>query len=104
MTPYYRVILLPEVYDDINRIIDYILPNSPENAAHVADIILNAAKSLSSLPKRYAVHQHRKDPDKTTRAMPVSSFILYYRIIESHRAVKVLTVRHGARRQPRGFK
>jgi plasmid stabilization system protein ParE len=104
MAPYYRVILLPEVYDDIDRIIDYILPDSPQNAALVADRILAAAQSLSSLPKRHAVHQHRKDADKTVRAMTVWPFIIYYRILESHHAVKVLTVRHGARRQPRRFK
>jgi plasmid stabilization system protein ParE len=36
--------------------------------------------------------------------MPVPPFIIYHRVLESERIVEVLTVRHGARRQPRRFK
>jgi plasmid stabilization system protein ParE len=34
----------------------------------------------------------------------VPPFIIYYRITEKPATVRVLTVRHGARRQPRRFK
>jgi plasmid stabilization system protein ParE len=36
--------------------------------------------------------------------MPVPPFVIYYRVLEAERIVEVLTVRHGARRQPRRFK
>jgi len=36
--------------------------------------------------------------------MPVPPFIIYYHIIDQRRAVEVMTIRHGARRQPRRFK
>jgi plasmid stabilization system protein ParE len=36
--------------------------------------------------------------------MPVSPFIVYYRVDDKRGAVRILTVRHGARRQPQRWK
>jgi len=36
--------------------------------------------------------------------MPVPPFIVYYRIIERSAAIRILMIRHGARRAPRRFK
>jgi plasmid stabilization system protein ParE len=32
--------------------------------------------------------------------MPVTPYLIYYRVLDSQQAVRVLTVRHGAQRRP----
>ncbi len=59
---------------------------------------------MREFPHRYEVHQHRRDTSKTVRSMAVPPLIVYYRIDDALLAVRVLTVQHGARRQPRRFK
>jgi len=97
----YRVILLPEAFDDLDAIVDYIEHESPKNAALTVERILRAAQSLSQLPHRYKVHRSKKQLDRTIHSMPLPPFIIYYRIIEQPPTVRVLTIRHGARRPPR---
>jgi plasmid stabilization system protein ParE len=104
MLPTYRVILMPEAFDDVNRIVTYVQDDSPQNAAHLIDLLSAATASLASLPFRFTVRHSRKDPALTVRAMPVPPFILYYRIDERTHTVRVITIRHGAQRQPRRFK
>ena len=96
----YHVKVMPRASGDIVSICAYIEQDSPQNAALVAQEILDSIDSLSLFPQRYKVHEHRKDPSKTVRSMPVPPFVVYYRIIERLAAVEVLTVRHGSRRRP----
>ena len=96
----YRVILLPEAFDDLDAIISYIEQDSPKNAALTVDRILRAAPSLSELPHRYKVHRSKKQQARTIRSMPLPPFIIYYQIIEQPWTVRVLTIRQarGVRR------
>jgi len=103
MTPSYRVILLPRAFDDLDAIVDYIEKDSPQNAASVLDQLWQAAQSLSTLPHRYKIHRSNRKPERVIHSMPVQSFIIYYQIIEHPPTVRVLTIRHGARRQPKRF-
>jgi plasmid stabilization system protein ParE len=57
--------------------------------------------SLAQLPHRFTVHENRKDPALTVRSMPVAPYLIYYRTDDDRRIVRILTVRHGHRRQPR---
>ena len=100
----YRVIVLPEAFADLDRITDYIQQDSPQNAARILDQLWNATRTLDTFPHRYKVHELRRDPAKTVHSMPVPPFIIYYRVDETNRSVRVLTVRHGRRRQPRRFR
>jgi hypothetical protein len=40
----------------------------------------------------------------TNPFQPVPPFILYYQVIEKPPTVRILTIQHGARRQPKKFK
>lgn len=100
----YRVILLAEAFDDIDRIVEYIKRDSPQNAAAVLDRLWKAAQSLSILPHRCKIHRSSKDATRIIRSMVVWPFIVYYRVLDRHRTVEVLTIRHGSRRQPRRFR
>src|SRR3954471_23217179 len=99
--PTYRVIVLPQAIDDLDHITAYIRQSSPQNAALVFARLWAAARSLSALPHRYEIHRYRRYPAKAVRSMAVPPFIIYYRIDETARIVRILTIYHGARRQPR---
>jgi plasmid stabilization system protein ParE len=102
-TPY-RVILTPEAFENIDAIVDGIEEDSPQNAAAVIDLLWKACQSLSQLPHRYKVHRSNKNRRQVVHSMPVPPFIVYYRVSERPSTVRILTIRHGARRQPRRFK
>jgi plasmid stabilization system protein ParE len=106
MPAHYRVIILPRASADIHGICSFIEQEqkSPQNAALVAQRLIAAIDSLEILPHRYRIHEHRKDSTKSVRSMPVPPFIIYYRIDDSNQTVRVLTVWHGARRQPKRFR
>jgi toxin ParE1/3/4 len=98
----FRVILSPRAFADLDRILDYIAKDSPMNAARFIDHLQAEMDGLADLPYRYPIHQEtrRRAP---VRRMPVPPYLVYYRVIDAHRAIRVLMVRHGARRQPKRF-
>ena len=103
MPQQYRVLIMPEAAADLARIFDYIEQESPQNAPAVIEGIINAIDSLAQFPHRYKIHRSTRDVDRVVRSMPVPPHIVYYRVIEQHAVVRVLTVRHGAQRQPHRF-
>jgi plasmid stabilization system protein ParE len=100
----YRVIVLPQAFDDLDEILDHIKQDSRQNAAATIDQLWQGCQSLNTLPHRYKVHRTAKDANRIIRSMPVPPFIVYYRIIEASATIRVLTIRHGARRAPRRFR
>jgi len=104
MAGQYRVIMLPEASTDLTGIFDYIERESPQNATAVARKLVDAIDSLERFPHRCRVHVSNRNPERVVRSMPVSPFVVYYRVIERNTAVEILTIRHGARRQPRRFR
>ena len=99
----YHVRVTPRASNDIVGICSYIAQDSPSNAASIAQEFIDAIDSLELLPRRYRIHEHRKDPTKTVHAMPVPPFIVYYRVVETSHVVEVVAVMHGKRRQPQRF-
>ena len=97
----YRIIILPEAADNLESIHTHIELDSPQNAVAVSRKLLEAVDSLELFPHRYKAHTSSKNPDRVVHSMPVPPFIIYYRVIEHNLAVEVMTIRHGARRQPR---
>jgi len=100
----YRVIILPEAFSDLESVINSIKVVSPQNAVSVLERLERAIAALDELPHRHKAHRWNRRPERTIRSVPVSSFIIYYRIIERPPTVRVLTIRHGARKPPRGFR
>jgi plasmid stabilization system protein ParE len=103
MPPAYRVILQPRAFENLDAIFDYIKHDSPQNAIAMVDRLWAAANSLDHLPHRYKVHHRSKNPAKVIRSMPEPPFVIYYNVIEQPRTVRILAIRHGARRPPRRF-
>jgi plasmid stabilization system protein ParE len=65
---------------------------------------MDAAASLDELPSRCEIHDSRKDPAFTVRSMAAPPYIIYYRVDDAKLTVTVMSVRHGARRQPKRFR
>jgi addiction module RelE/StbE family toxin len=99
----FRVIVLSEAVADIDHITEYIRQDSPQNAFTVFNRLWEAGQSLSTFPNRFSIYEDQQDRTKAVRAMPVPPFIIYYRVDESSRTVRILAVRDARRRQPTGF-
>ena len=99
MADQYRVILSPEALGDLERIFEYISRDSVENAARMIDEIYSECESLNQFPHRYAVDRRGKPLPFEIRLMPVPPYRVIYRIMETQRVVRILTIRHGRRKQ-----
>jgi plasmid stabilization system protein ParE len=99
----YRIRITRRAAEGLVKICAFIERDSPENAAKVAQELLDAIDALTLFPHRYRVHEHCKDPSKTVHAMPVPPLMVYYRIV-GEEFVEVIRVLHGRRRQPRRFR
>lgn len=104
MVPVYEVRISQEASADLLMIHRYIRQDSPQNADLVMDRLLNAIDELSTFPHRYKIYQSASKPDRVVRSVSISSFTVYFRILEADRIVRILTIRRGARRQPKRFK
>lgn len=100
----YRIIVRPEAASDLAQIFAFIDQHAPKNAPRVVGKLVAAIDALEILPRRHKVHTSSRDRNRVVRSMPVPPYIIYYRVMEPQKAVEVLTVRHGSRRQPRRFK
>jgi len=103
MADTHRVILTAEALSNLEGIARHIRQRSPQNAATVAETILDAIDSLTSMPSRFRLVGKSRKHGTPVHAMVVRPFIVYYRVEDRPPAVYVLHVRHGRRRQPRRF-
>ena len=101
MPAQYLVIFSEQSLSDLKAISDYISEQAPLTAPRFIEKLLDSVESLEFLPHRYKVAQARNVRPGGVRIMPVASYLVYYRVIENKKAVRVLRVRHGARRRPR---
>jgi plasmid stabilization system protein ParE len=99
----YRVIITPRAGGDLEAIYDYIARESAQNAATMITRILDALEPLKQFPHRTVVERQDHKLRHPVRSLPVSPYIIYFRVLDDDRVIRVLHVRHGARRQPRRF-
>jgi plasmid stabilization system protein ParE len=101
MADTHRIIITADALRDLEDIAQYIRHHSRQNAAAVAEAILDAIDSLAFMPRRYRRVGRSRKRGNVVRAMVVRPFIVYYRPEDDPAAVFILHVRHGKRRQPR---
>ncbi|HUO07622.1 MAG TPA: type II toxin-antitoxin system RelE/ParE family toxin [Phycisphaerae bacterium] len=99
----FRIIITPRAGSDLESIHDYIAQDSPQAAQSVVTRILDALEHLRQFPHRAAVERQRPRLRHPVRSLVVSPYIVYFRAIDADETVRILHVRHGARRQPRRF-
>jgi len=54
-------------------------------------------------PPRTVVERQDRKLRHPVRSIPVRPYIVYFRVLDEDYVVRVLHVRHGARRRPRSF-
>ncbi len=99
----YRVIITPRAGRDLEGVHRYIAQDSLDNAAAMVARILDALEPLKHFPHRTVVQRQRPGLRHPVRSLPVAPYVIYFRVLDEERVVRVLHVRHGARRQPGPF-
>jgi plasmid stabilization system protein ParE len=99
----YRIILAKRVATDLERIFDYIAERSPQNAPRVIDHILASIERLAEIPHRTIVADQPGKANSPVRSLAVPPYVIFFRVVEEQRVVRVLRVRHGARRPLKRF-
>jgi addiction module RelE/StbE family toxin len=101
MNEAFRVNLSPQVFNELNAIYEYISRDSSANAAAMVETLLDAMNSLQSLPHRCGIFRRQRGRRRDIRRMPVPPYVIYYYVMDTDRIVRISSVRHGSRRQPR---
>ena len=99
-----RLIITPRACADLEEIHGSISMDSPEKADAMVQRILDAIKPLEQFPSRMVAQVQHPGLREPVRRLPVNPYIVYFRWVERNKAVEMLHVRHGARRQPKRFK
>lgn len=103
MADSYRIKITSEALSDLQGIFTAIHKDSPQGAAGMVEKILNQLDSLDTMPSRFKVVGRSRSTNLPVHAVVVRPYIVYYRVDEARDWVFVMSVRHGARRQPRRF-
>jgi plasmid stabilization system protein ParE len=101
MAPRYRILLSKNVANDLQGIFDYIARDSPYNAAKMIARILDAIDTLGTSPYRNVVAGQKPGLAKPVRSLPVWPYVVFFRVHDDQNVVRVLRVRHGARKMPK---
>ena len=99
----FRIIFAPKVISELEAIHAHIAADSPQNAPTMLSRILETLESLETLPKRTLVQGQRQNEKYPVRSVPVWPYIVYFRVLDDQEVVRVVRIRHGARRQPKRF-
>lgn len=100
----FRIIITPRAAADLEEIRDYIAERSPQSAPTMIGRLLDALEPLKRFPHGTVVEQRRHDLlRQPVRSLVVKPYVIFFRVIDDERVVRVLRVRHGARRRPRRF-
>jgi plasmid stabilization system protein ParE len=98
----YRIIIAPEAAGDLAAIHNYIAQDSSVHAAKTVQRILDAIATLRLFPHR-TVYQRGSSSSNIIRTLPVGPYIIFFRAHDNQQIIRILTIRHGARRRPRRF-
>jgi plasmid stabilization system protein ParE len=101
MTGTYKIRFTYKAWDEFDRILEYIDQQSPQNAKSVRHELLTEIGGLQLMPDRFRKVGKSRSTKSPVHALTVRPFIVYYRIEGNF--VYVVSIKHGAQRQPRRF-
>ena len=99
----FRILLSKQAAADLQSIFDPIAQDSPTIASRVVERILNAMEQLATFPHRNIVRGQPANAPHPVRSLPVQSWIVFFRVIEQQSVVRIVRVRHAAKRRPRRY-
>jgi plasmid stabilization system protein ParE len=94
----YQVVWAEPALADLQAIISYVARQSQAGAERVRSSILNHVDILGSFPLIGPVYP--RDRRGRAREIVCGQYRIFYRVDESAKRVEILTVWHGARREP----
>jgi plasmid stabilization system protein ParE len=99
----YRVVIMPRVASDLEKIHKFIAKRSEQNATAMIARIVTAFDSLAQVPHRTIAERRGKKLRYPARSLPVPPYMVYFRVLDDEKIVRVTHVRHGARLPPTRF-
>lgn len=96
----YRIRLTPRAIADLDEINAFVFARSPQGAAKVMSLLLEAIDSLDTFPNRNVVQRSTAELKFPVRSLPVRPYVIYFHVIEEEHIVVVRHIRHGARQAP----
>ena len=99
----YRLVISPKFTADLTAIRARVAKDSLENAIRVAGRIMDALEPLQTVPHRSPIEPQPPGLRHPVRSVSVSPYIIYFRAVDADQVVRVLRVRHGARRPVRRY-
>jgi plasmid stabilization system protein ParE len=103
MTESYRIIFSPEASADLTVLHAFIAKESPANSAKMVERILASVELLKRFPHRTVLEHQSRKIKYPVRSLPVKPYVVYFRVLDNDRIVRILTIRHGARRRLKRF-
>jgi plasmid stabilization system protein ParE len=94
----YRVIFQADARNEALRAAEYIAKNAPLNAIRWYEGLEEAVESLSFMPHRCGIAPETRYLGAEYRHYIYKSHRVIFRIDEKERTVRIIHVRHGARR------
>jgi len=99
----YRIVMSKRAANNLQGIFDFIAQDSPANASRMISRILADINDLKILPHRTVVQDQPASRRPPVRSLPVRPYVVFFRVFNEDRVVRILHVRHGARRSPKRF-
>ena len=104
MMPPYRWTATPRALRDLTSIHDDLTrASSADVASSVVQRVVDALDDLTVTPNRNIVDPQPKSRRPPVRSMPVPPYVIYFRVYDGDRIVRVSRIRHGARQPLRRF-
>lgn len=95
----YKVVWTDPALETFGAILSRIRQDNVTAAESLGDEIIQRVDMLADFPHSGAIF--RRSQNREIREIIVGNYRVFYRAIDEHRRVEILTVWHGARRPPR---
>ncbi len=95
----FQVIWTGPAKAELRDIHDFIATDNPTAAKTVAREITERTRLLGTMPFGFPAYEPSKDPN--TRHAVVGNYRIFYRVYPDKQRIRILTVWHSSRREPR---
>jgi plasmid stabilization system protein ParE len=94
----YRLVVAPRADTDIDRILHRIAQGSSATAIVWAEALEKQFALICETPHRNIVVSQAPSSKDPVRSAPFLPYMIFFRTVDAERVVRILRVRHGARR------
>ena len=99
----FKIVYKDQAIADHEQIHDYLDQNVLDQRDKIIAELVSSIHSPEYLPARHRARFRRKTPGLSVHALPASKYLIYYRVSEDEKLVRILTVRHTSRRPRERF-